>query len=151
MKTKTIINEYISKLLSLLLLLSGSFSHPLTLIIFFLVYKRQHSPQFSRTLLSNLGDLNNAVVWMTSSRLFYFQVHQSVYQFFSDCTRSTNYNWYNRHFLVPKFFQFPSKVQVFIILFAFFQICPVVSQDKEVYILQVIFFYCFKVWSFDRD
>ena len=35
----------------------------------------------------------------------YFQVLQSQYQFFGDCTKSTNYNWYNRHFHVPQFFK----------------------------------------------
>ena len=34
----------------------------------------------------------------------YFQVPQSLYQCFGDCTKSTNYNWYNRHFHVPQFF-----------------------------------------------
>ena len=38
-----------------------------------------------------------------------FQVHQSLYQSFGDCTKSTNYNWYKRHFHVPQFFRFPSK------------------------------------------
>ena len=28
----------------------------------------------------------------------YFQVLQSLYQSFDDCTTNTNYNWYNRHF-----------------------------------------------------
>ena len=32
----------------------------------------------------------------------YFQVLQSLYQPFSDCTQSTNYNWYSRHFRVPQ-------------------------------------------------
>ena len=27
-----------------------------------------------------------------------------MYQFFSDCTKSTNYIWYHRHFHVPQFF-----------------------------------------------
>ena len=35
----------------------------------------------------------------------YFQVLQSLYQSFSDCTKSDNYNWYHRHFH-SRFFQF---------------------------------------------
>ena len=34
----------------------------------------------------------------------YFQLLQSLYQSFGDCTKSTNYNWYNRHFHVLQFF-----------------------------------------------
>ena len=36
----------------------------------------------------------------------YFQVLQSLYQHFGDCTKSTNYNWYNCHFHVLQVFQF---------------------------------------------
>ena len=36
----------------------------------------------------------------------YFQLRQFFYQSFSDCTKSTNYNWYNCHFHVPQVFQF---------------------------------------------
>ena len=42
----------------------------------------------------------------------YFQVLQLLDQFFGVCTKSSNYFWYNWHFHVPQFFQFPSKVQV---------------------------------------
>ena len=34
----------------------------------------------------------------------YFWVLQSLYQSFGDYTKSTNYNWYHRHFHVPQFF-----------------------------------------------
>ena len=50
--------------------------------------------------------------WPHSSS--YFQVLQSLYQSFDDCTKSTNYNWYNRHFHVPQFFQFPIPCKFFI-------------------------------------
>ena len=51
----------------------------------------------------------------------YFLVLNSFYQSFVHCTKGTNYNWYHRHFHVPQFLQFPNKVQVLILLFAFFQ------------------------------
>ena len=60
---------------------------------------------------SNIQDSSQYSVWsqwrcsldcLHLSR--YFQVLQSVYQSFSDSTKSTNYNWYNRHFHVPQFF-----------------------------------------------
>ena len=37
----------------------------------------------------------------------YFQVLQSLYQSFGNCNKSTNYNWYNRHFHVSQFFLIP--------------------------------------------
>ena len=65
----------------------------------------------------------------------YFKVFQSWYQSFDECTKSTNYNWYNRHFHVPQFFfQFPSKVQVLISLFCILSIllcCPPEQQSPQ--------------------
>ena len=61
----------------------------------------------------------------------YFQVLQSLYQFFGNSTKSTDYNWYKRHFHVPQFFKFPSKVEVFILLFTFFQFYFVVNRDSK--------------------
>ena len=89
------------------------------------------SPQVSRTLLSIL-----AVLKMLSLRWspFVRQLPSSpvsliilllLYQ-------STNDNWYNCHLHVPWFFQFPSKVDVLILLFPFFQFYSVVSQDSKV-------------------
>ena len=34
----------------------------------------------------------------------FFPIHQSLCHTFSDCTKSTNWNWYNRHSHVPQFF-----------------------------------------------
>ena len=59
----------------------------------------------------------------------YFQVLQSLYQSFSNCTKSTN--WYNRQFHVPQYFQFPCKVEVLIPLFTFFQFHSVVRRDSK--------------------
>ena len=42
--------------------------------------------QFPRSLLRVLADLNNAVVWMDLHSSSYFQVFQSLYQSFGDCT-----------------------------------------------------------------
>ena len=101
-------------------------------------FEWQQHLQISRTLLSILYVLNNAVVWMVftrspafkSSSLFnnplvsgrfqqccslgclrtssYFQVLQSLYQSFCDSAKSANYNWYNRHNHAPQFFQYLS-------------------------------------------
>ena len=63
--------------------------------------RNSKSPQVVETLLSILAALNNAIVWMVST---YFQVLLSLYQSFGCCIKSTNYNWYKRHFHVPQFF-----------------------------------------------
>ena len=67
--------------------------------------------------------------WSVLVRLF--SSPQSLYQFFGDCIESTNYNWYHRHFHVPYFFQFPSKVQVFIFLSPFFSILLCGLQGRQ--------------------
>ena len=83
-----------------------------------------------------------------------FQVLQSLYQSFGYCTKSTNYSWYNHHFHVPQFFQFPSKVQVRILLFTFFQFYSVASRDSKIHnFAGSLFFFVdyHKVWSSGRD
>ena len=90
------------------------------------------SPQVSRTLLCILAVLNNAVVWMVSTRR----------------PTSTSSRPFRNHLVtVPNapitigiiftcmfhsFFQFPSKVEVLILLFTFFQFYSVVSRDSKV-------------------
>ena len=51
------------------------------------------------------------------------------------------------------FFQFPSKVEVLILLFTFFQFYYVVSWDSEVdsFASSLFFVDYYKVWSSDRD
>ena len=65
---------------------------------FSLKFERQKSPQLFRTLLSVLANLSYVAVWMVSS---YFHVFHSLNQFFRDCSKCTNYNWYHRHLHVP--------------------------------------------------
>ena len=73
-------------------------------------------------------------------------------------TKSTNYNWYNRQFHVPQFFQFPGKVQVLIFLFAFSQFYFMIRQDSKLHnpSSSLFFFFFFfvdyyKVSSSGRD
>ena len=88
------------------------------------------SPQVSRILLSILADLNNAVVWMVSTHPLFSSGTSCPW---TNCTKSTNYNWYHSYFHVTQFFQFSSKVEVLIFLFAFFLFYPVVSWDSKVH------------------
>ena len=39
----------------------------------------------------------------------HFQVILPFYQSFGNCTKCTDYNWYNRHFHVPQFFSIPKQ------------------------------------------
>ena len=90
------------------------------------------SPQVSRTLLSILTLLKNVVVWMVSIRpptlkssstfnnpLIPYQKHQSRL-----VTLSPSYSIS---------FQFPSKIEVFLLIFKFFQFYSVVSWDSKIY------------------
>ena len=90
------------------------------------------SSQVSRSLLSILTDLNNIVVLDGLHTSSYFQVRQSLYQSFGDCTKSTDYNLYRHHFHDSQFFQFSGKIEVLSFLFVFFQFYSLVSRDSKV-------------------
>ena len=108
------------------------FSHQLTLMVFQWNLSDSKSPQVSRTLLSILSVLNNAVVWMVSTRPPTSKSSSPFSNPLAYNTKSTNYIWYNCHLHVPQFFQFPRKVEVFILLFTFFQFYSVVIQYNKV-------------------
>ena len=57
--------------------------------------------QVSRTLLSVLVDLNNAVAWMLSTCPLISKSSTSFYQSFGDCSKCIMYNWYQHYFHVP--------------------------------------------------
>ena len=90
------------------------------------------SPQVSRTLLSILAVFNNAIGWMVStlpptsksSRLFYNPLVTAPKAPITIGIIIT--------FMFHSFFQFPSKVEVLIILFTFFHFYFVVSRDSKV-------------------
>ena len=105
------------------------------------------SPQISRTLLNNLAVLDNVVVSMVSTRL---------------PTSKSSSLFNNPLVTVPNapitidiivtimfhiFFQFPSKVEVLILLFTFFQFYSVVSRDRKVdnYVSSLSF--CWLLWG----
>ena len=98
------------------------------------------SPQVSRTLLSIVHYLNNAVVWLVST-------HHLISKFFSPChnplvtvpiTRETISITVASMF--HRFYQFPSKIQLLIFLLAFFQLYSVFRQDSKVHNSCVLFF-----------
>ena len=89
--------------------------------------------QVSRTLLSIFADLNN---WMVSTGPLISKTFNSCTNIFVSAPSALITINYHRHFHVPKFFQFFSKVWVIISLLVFFQFYPVGT------IQQVLFFFC---------
>ena len=90
------------------------------------------SPQVSRTLLSILAVLSNAIVWMVSARP---PTSKSSRPFSNPLVTVPNApitigKIVTRMF--HSFFQLPSKVEVLILLFTFFQFYSVVSWDSKV-------------------
>ena len=106
------------------------------------------SPQISRTLLSILADLNNAIVWMVftcpliskSSSLWinpFVTVLNALITIVSPSLSCSTV-----------FFQFFSKVKIFISLFTFFQFYTVVGRNDKVHytagsLLSFFFFFFF--------
>ena len=101
-------------------------------MVFHWILSDSKSPQVSRTLLSILAVLNDAVVWMVSTR--------------PPISKSSS-PYRNPLFTVPNasittgiivtcmflsFFQFPSKVEILILIFTFFQFYSVVSRYSKV-------------------
>ena len=80
---------------------------------------------------------------------FYFQVLQSLYHSFLDCTKSTNYNWYNCQFQAPLFFHFPNNVEVLILLFALIQFYCVQpgKQSPQFCKFAFVFFYDYHYYN----
>ena len=92
------------------------------------------SPQVFRTLLNTLAVLNNAVVWMVSARP---PTSKSSSPFYSPLVTVPNAPittgiivTFMFHSL---FFLFPSKTEVLILLFTFFQFYSVVGQHSKAY------------------
>ena len=83
-----------------------------------------------------------------SSLVLYLQVLPSLYQSISVCAERADYDRYQRHFHVPLFFQFPSKVQVSISVFGFIQFYHVFSRNNKVHNSTCSFlFYCLSLSS----
>ena len=90
------------------------------------------SPQVSRTLLSILAVLNNAVVWMVSTRPSTSESSSPFNSTLVTVPKAPIPIGIIVNFMLHSFFQFPSKVEVLILLFTFFQFYSVVSRDSKV-------------------
>ena len=111
--------------------------------------------QVSRTLLSILADLSNAIVWIVSSRPLFSKSSRSCTNPFMTVPRVTITIGIIVTFMFHSFFQWPSKVEVFILLFTFFHFYSVVSQDSKVHnsarpflLFVVVLAFCFFFFFF---
>ena len=102
------------------------------------------SPQFFRTLLSIMAVLNNAVIWIVSTRLPTSKSSSPFNNSLVTVPKAPITIGMIVHFMFHSFFQFPSKVEVLILLFTFFQFYSVVSQVSKVdnFANSLFFFFC---------
>ena len=107
------------------------------------------SPQVSSTLLSIQADLNNAVVWRVSPRPIISKPSSLCTNPLVSVPRAQITIVIIITFMFRIFFQFPSKVQVHIPLFIFFQFYTMVCRDGKVHNpTNSLFFIDYnKVWS----
>ena len=89
--------------------------------------------QVSRTLLSILADLNNAVLSIVSSRPLIFKSSSPCFNPLRTVPSAPITIDITVTFMFHIFFQFSSKISVLIFLFVFFSFYPVVSQNDQVH------------------
>ena len=102
-------------------------------MVFYWSLSGRKSPQVSRILLSILADFNNAVVWTVSTRPL-------ISKSFSPCInpsvtvpRAPITIGIIVTFMFHSFFNSLAKVEVLILLFAFFQFYSVASRNSKVH------------------
>ena len=91
------------------------------------------SPQVSRTILSILAVLNNVVMSMISTHPPAFKSSNPFINPLFTVPKAPNTIGIIVTFMFQFFFQFSRKVEVFILLFIFFQFYSVVSRNSKVY------------------
>ena len=100
-------------------------------MVFHCSSKDNKSLQVSRTLLSILDNLNNAVVWMVFSCPFISMFSSPLINPLVTVPKTSIIIGINVTFMFHSFFQFSSKV--FIFLFTSFYFYSVVSRDSKVH------------------
>ena len=122
--------------------LLGSFSHQRKVVVFYWSLSDSKSSQVSRTLLCIQTDLNNAIMWMVSTRPFISKTSRPCTNPLVTIPSVPITIGITITFKFYSFFQFSSKVLVFIFLFTFLQFYCVVSQNSKVdYLASSLFFW----------
>ena len=103
------------------------------------------SPQVSRTLLSILAVLNNAVVWMVSTRPPTSKSSSPFNNPLVTEQKAPIIIGIIVTFMFHSFFQLSCKIEVLILLFTFLQFYSVVSRDSKVdnFANSLLFFFFF--------
>ena len=94
--------------------------------------RESKSPQVSMTFLTILAVLNNVEVWMVSTRPPTSKSSSPFSNSLITVTKVPISIGIIVTCMFHSFFQFPCKVEVFILLFTFFQFYSVVSRDSKV-------------------
>ena len=129
-----------------------AFLPQLMLMVFHWNLSDSKSPQVSRTLLIILADLNNAIIKMLSTPPLTYKSSSPFINPLMTVPKVQMTIGIIITFMFHNSFQFPTKVQVLILLFIFFQFYSVVSQDSKVHNFASSFFLdYYKVWSSGRD
>ena len=111
------------------------------------------SPQVSRTRLSILAVLSNAVVWIVSTRPLTFKSSRPFNNPLVTVPNAPITIGTIVTFMFHSFFQFSSKVYLLILLFTVLQIYSVVCRDRKVnnFADSLSFVDYYEVWSSGRD
>ena len=112
-----------------------------------------NSPQVSRTRLSILAVLCNAVVWIVSTRPLTSKSSRPFNNSFVTVPNAPITIGSIVTSMFHSFFHFSCKVEVLILLFTFFQIYSVVCRDSKVnnFADSLSFVDYYEVWSSGRD
>ena len=105
------------------------------------------SPQISRTLLSILTDLNNAMVWMVSTRPHISKSSNPFINSLVIVLSAPTTIGLTVTVMFHSFFQCSNKVHVLNLLFAFLQFYSVVSRNCKIYNLASSLFLLFIIRS----
>ena len=125
-------------------LLLESFSHKCYLMVFYWSLSDSKSSQVSRTLLSILAVLINAVVCMVSTCPLTSKFSRPFNSPLVTVLNAPIKKGIIVTFMFLSFFlRFPCKVEVLIVLFTFFQFYSVVSRDSKVYNFASYLFFSF--------
>ena len=118
-------------------------------MVFHWSLRDSNCPQVSKTLLSILAVLNNAIVWMVSTRPLTSKSSSPFSNPLVTVPKSPITIGIIITFMFNSFFQFSGKVEVFILLFIIFHFYSIASRDIRVHYYYYYFYYhYFTRWEF---